>query len=71
MTLFDEQTADDQGDRIRHSDAPREHAYQRRTKQEQGELTRKLLRRCREHVCGTSGKILGEGHQTATPGQGA
>ena len=71
MTLLDEQSADDQSNCIRHADAPREHAHQRRTKHEQGELTRKLLRRCREHGCGTSAKILGEGHQTPTPGQGA
>jgi hypothetical protein len=45
MTLLDDQPAEDQCHRIRHSYPPRKHAYQRRTKQQQGELPRELFRR--------------------------
>jgi len=48
--LLDEQPADHQGHRVRHSDAPRKHTHERRAEQEQGELARELLRGLIEHV---------------------
>jgi hypothetical protein len=49
MTLLDDQAADHQGHRVRHSYPPRKHAYQRRPEQQQGELPRELLRRLLEY----------------------